>query len=365
MFAVSLENEIKRHADFFDALCASVASVFQRVRGGYSVVLCIAGKGLVAFRDPYGIRPLVWGQRPSGIAGVDHVFASEDTSFQILGYDLLRDVERGEVIWVRQDGSVQSRIVMQREFRPCIFEYVYFARPDAFLNNVSVYRARLRMGQNLARKIQRMHPSLSFDVVIPAPFSANTAALSCASVLGTRYSEGIYKNPFVGRTFIMPGTSQRQRANKYKLSVIEFEVKGKDVLVVDDSIVRGNVSRHIIEIIRRHGARSVSFASASPPLRFPDVYGIDLPTREELIAYNRSVEEVRSLIGADVLIYQDLDDLIEAVTRKGNLAFSKPHCAYFDGDYPTGDVTEELLSRIESARAQERRQNEDHSLFYL
>lgn len=352
VFSSALSNQ--HDGDFFDALCHAVQSVHDRCKGAYSVVALIAGKGLLAFRDPHGIRPLVWGQRAGGSVGKDHLFASENTSFQILGYEMVRDVEPGEAVFVSFDGAVQTRIVDQREFRPCIFEYVYFARPDAVLNGVSVQRARLRMGQNLAKKIRRVHAELPIDIVIPAPESANPAALACAHELGVRYSKGLVKNRFIGRTFIMPGQEMRMKANKYKLSVVPFEVKDKNVLVVDDSIVRGNVSRHIIQLMRDHGARHVYFASASPPLRYPDLYGIDLPTRQEYIAYNRSEDEIREYIGADVLIYQDLEDLVEAVTRKGDVKFTRPHTAYFNGDYPTDDVTPEVLAEVEERRKKER-----------
>jgi len=339
--------------DFFDKVGDAVMQVYRRARGGYAVVALIAGKGLVAWRDPHGIRPLVWGKRSTSFRE-EHMFASENTMFQTLGYAFFRDVEYGEVVYVDMHGEVYTRAVLQREFRPCIFEYVYFARADAFLNGVSVYRARLRMGQNLAAKIKCLHPDLPIDIVIPAPSTAATAALSCAHNLDVRYSEGIHKNHFIGRTFIMPGNLKRQRANQFKLSVIEFEVRDKNVLIVDDSIVRGNVSRLIVSLMRQHGAKQVYFASASPPLRWPDLYGIDLPTREEYIAYNKSEEDIRKSIGADVLIYQDLDDLIEAVTRKGDLKFTRPHTAFFNGEYPTEDVNEELLKEVEERRREER-----------
>ncbi|MCX6785747.1 MAG: amidophosphoribosyltransferase [Candidatus Komeilibacteria bacterium] len=341
------------HKEFFDSICLAVRSVHQRVKGAYSVVAIIAGKGMIAFRDPHGIRPLVWGQRKNSFK-TEHIFASENTMFEVLDFEFNRDLEPGEAVFIDLNGEVHSKRVTEKEFRPCIFEYVYFARPDAFLNGVSVYRSRLRMGQNLASKIKRVHPDLPIDVVIPAPESANTAALACAHELGVRYTQGLVKNHFIGRTFIMPGQEVRQKANRYKLSVIDFEVEGKNVLVVDDSIVRGNVSRHIVNLMRKHGAKKVYFASASPALKWPDLYGIDLPTRDEYIAFDRTEDEVRQYIGADVLIYQDLEDLIEAVTRRGELKFTRPHTAYFDGDYPTGDVTEEVLAEVERQRKDER-----------
>ena len=352
VFASSLSRP--GEGDFLDAIVRAVASVYQRVQGAYSVVALIAGKGLIAFRDPHGIRPLVWGRRTT--AGAEaHIFASENGMFDFLGFDYHRDVAPGEVVFVDLEGRVRHRIVQQKTFRPCAFEYIYFARPDAFLNGVSVYRSRLRMGQNLAAKIKKVLPDMRFDVVVPAPQSAVTAALACAHELGVRYTEAIVKNRFIGRTFIMPGQAERQRANRYKLSLIDFEVRGRSVLVVDDSIVRGNVSRHIVQLMRRNGARQVVFASAAPPLRWPDLYGIDLPARDEYIACNRTEEEIRIQIGADALVYQDVDGLLEAITRKGQLNFTKPHMAFFDGDYATGDVTEDVLQFVEQQRMAEKR----------
>ncbi|MDP2586974.1 MAG: amidophosphoribosyltransferase [Candidatus Komeilibacteria bacterium] len=354
-------HELSRfcHKEFFDSVCLAVKSVHERVKGAYSVLAIIADKGMVAFRDPHGIRPLVWGQRKLEGGKTEHIFASENTMFEILGFEFYRDLEPGEVVFIDLAGNIHQQRVTEKEFRPCIFEYVYFARPDALLNGVSVYRARLRMGQNLAKKIQRDYSHLKIDVVIPAPESANTAALACAHELGVRYSQGIVKNHFIGRTFIMPGQEVRQKANKFKLSVIDFEVEGNNVLIVDDSIVRGNVSKHIVNLVKKHGAKDVYFASASPALRYPDLYGIDLPTRDEYLAYNRTEDEIRQFIGADALIYQDLPDLIEAVTRKGDLKFTRPHCAFFDGDYATGDVTEEILAEVEAIRKGERNAKKD------
>ncbi len=337
------------HMLFFDALCQAVKSLFSRAKGGYSVVVLVAGKGLVAFRDPHGIRPLVWGKKEGS-----HIFASENTMFEVLGYSYCRDVEPGEVVFIDFGGQVFNRRVSVKEFHPCIFEYVYFARPDAYLNGVSVHRARLRMGQNLAHKIKKKYPNLKIDVVIPSPQTANIAALSCAYTLGVRYSEGLVKNHFIGRTFIMPGEDIRKRANKYKLSAIDFEIRNKNVLVVDDSIVRGTVARHVLRLMRKYGAKKVYLASASPPLRWPDLYGIDLPTTEEYVAHNRTIEQIQEVLGADLLIYQDLEDLIEAVTRRGDLRFTHPHCAYFNGQYPTEEVTLSILREVEERRKKER-----------
>jgi len=317
------------------------------------VVTIIADKGLVAFRDPHGIRPLVWGQRKTSFK-TEHIFASETTMFNILGFNRERDLEPGEVVFVDLKGEVKSQIVKQKEFSPCIFEYVYFARPDSILNNVSVYRSRLRMGQNLAKKIKKEHPNLEIDVVIPAPESAIPAAMSVAKELDVRFTLGLIKNHFIGRTFIMPDQKTRKRANDFKLSPLEFEIRDKNILIVDDSIVRGNVSRHIVKIVKEAGAKKVYFASVSAPLRWPCFYGIDLPSKEDYIANNLTETEIAKSIGADLVIYQDLKELTEAVIRKGEVKFKKPCLACFCGRYPTGDVTEEVLNKVEIQRKAER-----------
>lgn len=335
--------------DFFDSLCAGVENIYKQAKGGYSVVALIANKGLIAFRDPHGVRPLVWGTRNG-----DHIFASENSMFDQLKFEFKKDLEPGELVFVGLDGEIKSKVILQKEFRPCVFEYVYFARPDATLNGVNVYRARKLMGENLAAKIKRVHPNLPIDVVVPAPDSANTAALAVAYNLEVKYSQALVKNMFIGRTFIMPGQAIRQKANHRKLSVIDQEVRGRNVLVIDDSIVRGNVSKHIVNLLRAHNAKAVYFASASPPLRWPDLYGIDLPTREEYVAFNRTEDQIREFIGADMLIYQDLPDLIEAVMRGGNLKFKRMHTAYFDGDYATGDVDEKVLAGVEGFRKEQK-----------
>ncbi|MBT4495760.1 amidophosphoribosyltransferase [bacterium] len=341
------------HKDFFDSICKAVEAVHKRVKGGYSVIAVIAGKGIVAFRDPHGIRPLIWGKRDLSFKE-EHIFASEGTMLKIMNFEFHRDVEPGEVVFVDLNGEVKSKRVTEKEFRPCIFEYVYFARPDSVLNKVSVYRARLRMCQNLAKKIKKLHPDLDVDIVVPAPESAATAALSCAHELRVRYTQALVKNHFIGRTFIMPGQKVRRRANQFKLSPLIHEIKGKNILIVDDSIVRGNVSRHIVKLLKDSGAKKVYFASASPPLRYPDLFGIDLPTSDEYIAFNKTEEEIRQSIGADILIYQDIEDLVEAVTRRGDLDFTRPHTAYFNGDYPVEGITPEVLADIEKQRKEER-----------
>jgi len=348
-------HELSRycHREFFDSICQAVSGVYQRVKGGYSVVAVIANKGLVAFRDPFGIRPLVWGQRKSSFK-TEHLFASETTMFRILNFDFYRDLEPGEVVLIDLHGEVKSRVVLKERFSPCIFEYVYFARADSMLNDVSVYRARLRMGQNLAKKIKEKYPNLEIDAVIPAPESSIPAAMSLAKELGVRFTIGLIKNHFIGRTFIMPGQKIRKRANEFKLSPLELEIRDKNVLIVDDSIVRGNVSRHIVKLMRENGAKKVYFASTSPALRWPCLYGIDLPTKEEYIANNLDEEGIAKSIGTDLVIYQDLEQLIEAVVRKGDVKFSEPCTACFTGKYPTGDVTKEVLEEIDKQRKAER-----------
>lgn len=356
VFAHELSRFCRR--DFFDSVCQAVKSVYQRVKGAYSVVAIIADKGLVAFRDPFGIRPLAWGQRKTSFK-TEHLFASETTMFRILDFAFYRDLAPGEMVFIDLKGECQSKIVQQKEFCPCIFEYVYFARPDSTLNDVNVYRARLRMGQNLANKIKRLFPNLEVDSVIPAPESSTPAAMSLAKELGVRFTIGLIKNHFIGRTFIMPDQKIRKRANQFKLSPLELEIRDKNILVVDDSIVRGNVSRHIVKLMRESGAKKVYFASTAPALRWPCLYGIDLPTKEEYIANNLNEQEIAKSIDADLVIYQDLDDLVEAVTRKGDVKFTQPCTACFNGHYPTGDVTEAVLEEIESQRKQEREMIEE------
>lgn len=338
-----------RRGNFVEVVFRAVANIHKRAKGAYSIVSFIGNQGLLAFRDPYGIKPLVMGKREKGFQP-EYIFASENTMFNALGFEYVRDVEPGEAIFIDNKREVHSKIIKQKGYRPCIFEYVYFARPDAMLDQVSVYRSRLRMGQNLAKKIKKLHPDLEIDVVIPAPSTANTAALSCAHQLGVRYTEGLVKNQFVGRTFIMPGQEKRKKSVKQKLSPIGLEIKDKNVLIVDDSIVRGTTSQQIISLVRDFGAKKVYFAVTAPPLRWPCLYGIDMPTRGEFAANNLIEEEIRKSIGADVLVYQDLDDLIEAVTRKGDHKITRPCTACFNGEYPTCGVNEELLKKIEEER---------------
>lgn len=337
-------------AAFFEQLCQSVNVIHDRVEGSYSVVGLVIGKGLIAFRDPHGIRPLVWGERKRDDGRVDYIFASETTAFYPLGFEPKGDLAPGEAAYVSAEGKLFRRKLMDKVFRPCVFEYVYFARPDAVLNGVSVYRSRLRMGQNLAQRWKEKYPDLQPDVVIPAPFTANTAALSFAHELGVRYSEGLYKNPFIGRTFIMPDQKARSRSVRYKLTPQKTEIENKKVLVVDDSIVRGTTSREIIKMIRENGAKEIYMASSCPPIRHPCFYGIDIPSRSELIAATHTEKEICRYLGVDALLYQSQDDLVEAVTRRGEHQIERPCMACMDGDYVCGAITEEKIRDLEQTR---------------
>ena len=329
---------------------AAVAGVHRRCRGAYAVVASIAGYGLLAFRDPFGIRPLVIGQALTE-HGVEYLVASESVALDTLGFRLMRDVAPGEAIFIDQAGHFHSRqCALQPSLNPCIFEFVYLARPDSVIDGISVYETRLRMGVSLAQKIQRQHRDLDIDVVIPIPDSSRPAAMELANQLDLSYREGFIKNRYIGRTFIMPGQEMRRKSVRQKLNAMAIEFKDKNVLLVDDSIVRGTTSREIVQMARESGAKKVFFASAAPPVRYPNVYGIDMPTRSELIANGRTEDEIARLIGADAVIYQDLDALISSV-RSLNPSIQRFDCSCFDGVYVTGDVTPEYLEGIESGRA--------------
>ena len=323
--------------EFFELLCNAVTTVFSKVRGAYSVTGIVIGKGLFAFRDPRGIRPLVKGERDNN-GGTDYIFASENTMFYSMGYEPKGNVLPGELIYVDNDGKLFSKRLVKEEFNPCIFEYVYFARPDAVLNDVGVYRSRLRMGQNLAEAWKKKYPDIKPDIVIPAPSTANTSALAFAHEIGVRYSEGIYKNHFIGRTFIMPGQEERKRSVRHKLVPQKTEIRDKKVLIVDDSIVRGNTSREIVKMVKDFGAKEVYFVSACPPVKHPCYYGVDMPTREELIAGNKSVDSIKEGLGVDVLLYQEIEDLVEAVTRIGDHHIDNPCMACLNGHYVVNDI---------------------------
>ena len=339
---------------FFDQICRAVEIVFDRVSGAYSVIGAIMNKGMIVFRDPHGIRPLTKGIRKNEDGTIDHIFASETTMFYSLGFEPDGNVSPGEVIFIDEVGRVHNRILRNEQFTPCVFEYVYFSRPDSIQNEISVYRSRLRMGQNLANKWKEQYPEITPDIIIPAPSTANTAALSFANEMGVRFSEGLYKNPFIGRTFIMPGQEMRKKSVRYKLVPQEFEIRDKDVLIVDDSIVRGNTSKEIVRMVREFGAKKVYFVSACPPVRFPCFYGVDMPTREELTAARRSIDEIKEYMGADILMYQEIDDLAEAVTRKGEHNIDSPCMACLDGKYITGDVDAKKMDSMEKKRNMER-----------
>ncbi len=327
----------------------AVAAVHRRCRGAYAVAIMIAGLGIVAFRDPYGIRPIVYGRRDTD-QGPEHMIASESVALDVLGYTLVRDVGAGEAIFISMDGTVHNRQCSTKpQLTPCIFEHVYMARPDSIMDGISVYKARLRMGERLARKLLREWPDHDIDVVIPIPDTSRAAALELAKELDVKYREGFIKNRYIGRTFIMPGQNERQRSVRQKLNAIDLEFRGKNVLLVDDSIVRGTTSKQIIQMARDAGAVKVYFASAAPAVRYPNVYGIDMPSTNELIASGRTTEEVAAEIGADRVIYQDLDDLIEAA-REGNPRIQHFDTSCFDGIYVTGDVGREYLETVERLR---------------
>ena len=334
-----------REEDIFRA----VAGVHRRCTGGYAAVALVFGFGLVAFRDPHGIRPLALGVR-EGPRGKEYMVASESVAVNAVGFEFLRDVEPGEAVCVPEGGGLSVRQCAEEPSRsPCIFEYVYLARPDSVLDGIAVYRARLRMGERLAERILREAPDHGIDVVIPIPETSRTAALPLSARLGVEYREGFVKNRYVGRTFIMPGQQERERSVRQKLNAIASEFAGKNVLLVDDSIVRGTTSRQIIDMAREAGAKRVYFASGAPPVRYPNVYGIDMPTSRELIAFNRTEEQIRAEIGADRLFYQDIDDLERAVAGdQGRIRTFDTSC--FTGDYVTGGVTEEFLRRQDESR---------------
>ncbi|HMN45666.1 MAG TPA: amidophosphoribosyltransferase [Povalibacter sp.] len=348
-------------ADIFAALTA----VYRRCRGGFAVVAMIVGHGLVGFRDPHGIRPLVLGKRESA-QGPEYMLASESVALDMLGFARVRDIAPGEAVFIDEQGRFYSQqCVAAGTTTPCIFEYVYFARPDSIIDNISVHKARLRMGDLLAEKIRRVWPDHDIDVVIPIPDTSRTAAVQVSQLLGIKYREGFVKNRYIGRTFIMPGQEQRAKSVRSKLNVIDLEFRGKNVLLIDDSIVRGTTSAQIIDLAREAGARRVYFASAAPPVRFPNVYGIDMPAAAELVAAGRSEDEVADIIGADRLIYQDLGDLVHACQHHD----SEVHqfdTSCFSGEYVTGDITPAYLDRLQAERSdqakEKRRQVSRHSL---
>ena len=337
-------------ADIF----AATSAVYRRCRGGFAVVVMVIGHGVLGFRDPNGIRPLVLGSRRTP-RGTEYMLASESVALDMAAFETVRDVGPGEAVFIDEHGHLHSQqCVATVRHTPCIFEYVYFARPDSILDNISVYRARMRMGEKLAAKVMREYPDHDIDVIIPIPDTSRTSALQMAQKLGIKYREGFTKNRYIGRTFIMPGQEQRERSVRRKLNAIDLEFRGKNVLLVDDSIVRGTTSAQIIELAREAGAKKVYFASAAPPVRFPNVYGIDMPATSELVAAGRNVEEIAQFIGADWLVYQDLEDLVSAC-RHDNAKIEEFDTSCFSGEYVTGDVTFEYLDRLQRARSDEER----------
>lgn len=349
VFAHELQQAVSGLSLDPSSVFRAVAALHARARGAYACVAMIAGFGIVAFRDPYGVRPLALGKNSDPL-GDEWMVASETVALQGLGFTPVRDVAPGECVIILQDGEVHTQICSKSaQLSPCVFEYVYFARPDSVIDGVSVYDARLRMGESLAEKIRTQFPAGSIDVVMPIPDSSRPAAMQLALRLGIEYREGFIKNRYIGRTFIMPGQAMRKKSVRQKLNAIASEFKDKNVLIVDDSIVRGTTSQEIVQMARDSGAKKVIFASAAPPVRFPNVYGVDMPTRSELIAFGRSDEEICKAIGADALIYQDIESMKNDVLNL-NPALDGLEASCFDGHYITGDVTEKLLNSLETSR---------------
>jgi amidophosphoribosyltransferase len=348
VFAHEIQNNVDGRSvkeQVFDA----VEAVHKRCRGGYAVVAMIIGHGLVAFRDPNGIRPLILGEKETE-AGSEYMVASESVALNVAQFKKMRDIGPGEAIFIDMDGNLHNHEYSgETRYSPCIFEFVYFARPDSVIDGLSVYKARLRMGEQLAGKIVREWSDHDIDVVIPIPDTSRTSAVQVAYHLGVKYREGFIKNRYIGRTFIMPGQEERKLSVRRKLNAINLEFHNKNVLLVDDSIVRGTTSRQIIKLAREAGARKVYFASAAPPVRYPNVYGIDMPSASELIANGRSIEKIQKIIGADKLIYLDLQGLIRSV-RHDNSNVTEFDTSCFSGEYITGDVTKEYLLELEQER---------------
>lgn len=327
----------------------AVKATHKRIEGAYAVVAMLTGRGILAFRDPNGIRPVVYGRRDTN-DGTEYMIASESVALQALGFELVADLGPGEAIYIDKHANIHLRQCADNgRLTPCIFEHVYMARPDSVIDNIYVYKARLRMGVNLAKKILKEMPDHDIDVVIPIPDTSRPSAMELAYHLGVKFREGFIKNRYIGRTFIMPGQTLREQSVRRKLNPIDIEFKGKNVLLVDDSIVRGTTSQQIIEMARDAGAKKVYMASAAPAVRYPNVYGIDMPAEEELIAHNRSDQEVGKLIGADWMVYQDLDDLIAAV-QKGNSSIEEFDCSCFTGHYVTRNISNDYLDKVKAIR---------------
>jgi len=367
VLAHELQLEGKLRIDEEDVFRA-IEGVHRRCRGGYAAVAMIPGFGIFGFRDPHGIRPVVYGKRPTP-AGDEYMIASESVALDTLGFQLIADIAPGEAVFIDVKGNLYRRQCAARPIlSPCIFEFVYFARPDSFIDNISVHKARSRMGRKLAAKIRREWQDHDIDVVIPIPDTSRTAALQLAQALEVNYAEGFIQNRYIGRTFIMPGQQIRKKSVRQKLNAIDLEFRRKNVLLVDDSIVRGTTSQQIIQMARDAGAHRVYFASASPPVRYPNVYGIDMPAASELVAHGRGEDQIREVLAADRLIFQDLEDLIDAVQKQGKSDVDRFDTSVFDSDYVTGDVTEAYLRRLEAMRndaAKEARRNLGESIIEL
>jgi amidophosphoribosyltransferase len=330
-----------------DQIFTAISRLHERVEGSYAAIAIIAGHGLLAFRDPFGIRPLVLGRRGTGFVGEDWIVASESLVLESAGYEVVRDLEPGEAVFIAINGEMTSRQCAKNpRLVPCSFEYVYLARPDSIMNGISVYEARLRLGNRLADTIAKYTPLGDIDVVMPIPDSSRPAAMQVAQKLGVEYREGFYKNRYIGRTFIMPGQAERKKSVKQKLNAMSSEFRGKNILIVDDSIVRGTTSKEIVQMAREAGANKVTFTSAAPPVRYPHVYGINMPTRHELVAHGRKIPEINTELGSDYLIYQEVADMQAAILEGSNVSALDMSC--FTGDYVTGTVTPEYLAWVEA-----------------
>jgi len=347
VLATELQSQVSGADLSPEQLFTAVENVHQRVEGSYAAIALIAGHGLLAFRDPFGIRPLILGRRDSEDGDAEWVVASESLVLESGGYEIVRDVEPGEAIFITPRGELFAKqCAAHPRLVPCSFEYVYLARPDSVMNGISVYEARLRLGDRLAKTVAQHAPLGDIDVVMPIPDSSRPAAMQVARRLGVEYREGFYKNRYVGRTFIMPGQAERKRSVKQKLNAMSSEFRGKNVLIVDDSIVRGTTSKEIVDMARAAGANKVTFTSAAPPVRYPHVYGINMPSSQELIAHGRKIPEIAAELGADHLIYQEVDDMRDAILEGSNVTDLEMSC--FTGEYVTGAVTPEYLAWVEA-----------------
>ncbi|HEV7949564.1 MAG TPA: amidophosphoribosyltransferase [Glaciihabitans sp.] len=347
VLAHELQAQVSGTALIPEQAFQAITRLHERVEGSYAAIALIAGHGLLAFRDPYGIRPLILGRRSQGLVGDEWIVASESLVLESGGYEVVRDIAPGEAVFIAMNGEIFSQqCAANPRLIPCSFEYVYLARPDSIMNGISVYDARLRLGDRLADTIAKYTPMGDIDVVMPIPDSSRPAAMQVARKLGIEYREGFYKNRYVGRTFIMPGQAERKKSVKQKLNAMSSEFKGKNILIVDDSIVRGTTSKEIVQMAREAGANKVTFTSAAPPVRFPHVYGINMPTRQELIAHNRKIPEIAVELGADHLIYQEVADMEAAIIEGSDVTALEMSC--FTGDYVTGSVTPEYLAWVEA-----------------